>query len=266
MLRASDTPAIRDRIISERTPLPGLRKFPMYWVSESMGRLVSQQVEHMPDWSPSMCRPAPSGLMVFPIPSAHSMAMQSTVFTWMTLDSGDMEVVAYDSIGGLLAETIRVTLPADATLPLPEGEIIHPEGKNLIQKFRNAAKTIDHVQGSMTHIALQSMGCAWIMMQQPTLAGSKRVRGAKVPGRRAPKKPEIIQYITLRKIPTNAAVEHPSAHEGREYHVRWWVKGHWRQQAVGVGRKLRRPVYIAPHIKGPEGAPLKTERVHKWTR
>jgi hypothetical protein len=43
-----------------------------------------------------------------------------------------------------------------------------------------------------------------------------------------------------------------------EWTKRWIVKGHWRQQAVGEGRQFRRPVYIAPHIKGPEGLPLDT--------
>jgi hypothetical protein len=43
-----------------------------------------------------------------------------------------------------------------------------------------------------------------------------------------------------------------------EWTKRWIVKGHWRQQAYGEGRQLRRPVYIAPFIKGPEGLPLDT--------
>ena len=37
---------------------------------------------------------------------------------------------------------------------------------------------------------------------------------------------------------------------------RWVVRGHWRNQPWGPGRELRRPVYILPHIKGPDGAPL----------
>lgn len=48
----------------------------------------------------------------------------------------------------------------------------------------------------------------------------------------------------------------PTGESGREYHHRWVVRGHWRQQPWGPGRQLRRPVWILPHIKGPEGAPL----------
>jgi len=38
--------------------------------------------------------------------------------------------------------------------------------------------------------------------------------------------------------------------------VRYAVKGHWRHARVGPGRAARRWVYIAPHMRGPEGAPL----------
>lgn len=42
----------------------------------------------------------------------------------------------------------------------------------------------------------------------------------------------------------------------RTYHHRWVVRGHWRNQPWGQGRQLRRPMWILPHVKGPEGAPL----------
>lgn len=46
---------------------------------------------------------------------------------------------------------------------------------------------------------------------------------------------------------------------------RWIVRGHWRSQAYGPGRELRRRVYIAPHVKGPAGAPLlQREAVYRW--
>lgn len=51
----------------------------------------------------------------------------------------------------------------------------------------------------------------------------------------------------------------------REYQRRWIVDGHWRQQAYGPQWSQRRPVYIAPHIKGPEDKPLVTpEPVKVW--
>lgn len=49
---------------------------------------------------------------------------------------------------------------------------------------------------------------------------------------------------------------HAGSGEGHAYKHRWIVSGHWRSQPYGEGMKLRRPVYIAPHVKGPDGAPL----------
>lgn len=47
------------------------------------------------------------------------------------------------------------------------------------------------------------------------------------------------------------------------FHVRWVVRGHWRQQAVGPNHSEHKPVFIAPHVHGPQGAPLKTT-VYQW--
>jgi hypothetical protein len=53
------------------------------------------------------------------------------------------------------------------------------------------------------------------------------------------------------------------AGRGKVFHVRWVVRGHWRQQAVGPNHSEHKPVFIAPHVRGPQGAPLKTT-VYQW--
>ena len=40
----------------------------------------------------------------------------------------------------------------------------------------------------------------------------------------------------------------------RTFRVLWKVEPHWRQQAYGRGRSLRRPVPINEHVKGPPRA------------
>jgi hypothetical protein len=53
---------------------------------------------------------------------------------------------------------------------------------------------------------------------------------------------------------------------GREYSCRWVVRGHWRNQPWGPNRSLRRPTWVLPHVKGPDGAPLRGgERVNVAT-
>lgn len=42
-----------------------------------------------------------------------------------------------------------------------------------------------------------------------------------------------------------------------DWHCQWVVSGHWRQQPCGPGRVERRTRWVLPHLKGPEGKPLK---------
>lgn len=56
--------------------------------------------------------------------------------------------------------------------------------------------------------------------------------------------------------------EERHARAAREYHQRWLVRGHWRQQAHGPGRTQRRATWIDPYIKGPPEASL---ALPQWT-
>jgi hypothetical protein len=108
---------------------------------------------------------------------------------------------------------------------------------------------------------------ACLLMGQPTIATSRmhqldRLERANLRRRRLD--PQPVRIVRLRRAVNPDASEDASA---REYHHRWLVRGHWRQQAYGPGRVERKPIWIAPHIKGPEGAPLLTgEKVYAWVR
>jgi hypothetical protein len=68
--------------------------------------------------------------------------------------------------------------------------------------------------------------------------------------------PEVT-VINLRQAVYQGAGASRTQTGERTYHVRWPVRGHWRNQPYGPGRRYRRPTYIAPYIKGPGDAPLK---------
>jgi hypothetical protein len=63
-----------------------------------------------------------------------------------------------------------------------------------------------------------------------------------------------VRVVRLRRGESGDRVA--AGESGREYHHRWVVRGHWRQQPWGLRGSLRRPVWILPHVRGPEGAPL----------
>lgn len=111
------------------------------------------------------------------------------------------------------------------------------------------------------------VGAAWLLMQQPTVATRQTLTP---PPRRNQAvrvtPPPAVTLIDLRRSPHPTDPDHDPG-GGRAYTRRWWVTGHWRQQAVGPGRTQRRPTWIAPHVKGPADMPLiDPDRVTVWRR
>lgn len=115
---------------------------------------------------------------------------------------------------------------------------------------------------SVSHLA--TIKAAWLLMTQ-AIGTDERIkvgRPAAKRGGRMAKRPEV-RVISLRR-PTSSGGE-PG--DGREWHHRWIVRGHWRMQPWGPKRERVRPVWIAPHVKGPEGKPMiGGEKVYAWTK
>lgn len=111
---------------------------------------------------------------------------------------------------------------------------------------------------------LDMLRVTWLLMQQP-IAAHERVetyRAARKRLERAGHEPAAVRVIRLRR----AAHVGGGGDSEREYRHTWIVRGHWRQQWY-PSREVHRPVWIAPHVKGPEGAPLLGgEKVHAWVR
>ncbi|WP_075734819.1 hypothetical protein [Corynebacterium phocae] len=275
MLSPRDTPKVRDEIIQATRGQGWLRRAELYWASEDMSLLTHDQHTEMPAWTPSLCRPTASGLLILAEEPSALDALRSldrsvtelyVVFTWRTLEDGALEVTSYSYCPGVEVTLLyAVEIPADQTLPLDE-DMLEPTPQ--VEQLREALHGAPRLglTTSMGHDSAALLGCAWILMQTPTVADSQTVRQRARGGgtARSKQKFDTVQYITLRRLAQDTT-ETPG-HEGREYQHRWLVRGHWRQQRVGPGRKFRRPTYVAPHIKGPEGAPLKTERVNIWRR
>lgn len=79
-----------------------------------------------------------------------------------------------------------------------------------------------------------------------------------------------VHIVTLREAKPAQTPIDDTAEEREEswLTVRFLVRGHWRNQACGPRQSLRRPTWVAPYIKGPETAPIKTPKptVKVWRR
>lgn len=81
--------------------------------------------------------------------------------------------------------------------------------------------------------------------------------------------PPMVQVVALRKSERvdsgDAPVERQAS--AREYHCRWIVAGHPRNQPCGPGRKDKKLIWIEPHPAGPADKPLRTrEKVYAVIR
>ena len=72
-----------------------------------------------------------------------------------------------------------------------------------------------------------------------------------------------VRVVTLGARHAKAPGEGDAARHER--HHRWIVRGHWRNQWFPK-QKRHVPMWIAPHVKGPDGAPIleRQETVHAW--
>jgi hypothetical protein len=102
------------------------------------------------------------------------------------------------------------------------------------------------------------MACLWLLASQARVGEQTAVPVERSARRRSQRAgyPADVRLIDVRRQAA-AASDHD---DGEAHHVewshRWLVNPHWRQQAYGPGRSLRRPVFILPHVKGPADKPL----------
>ena len=107
-------------------------------------------------------------------------------------------------------------------------------------------------------------------MGQPAVTETRAITDTTAAPRLGGRAPEVapppaVTLIDIRR-PQRAPHDPSEATGERQYNRRWWVGGHWRQQACGPNHSQRKPIYVAPYIKGPEDKPLSSERVNVWRR
>jgi|GEM_PF-1525894 len=286
MISLLELPALRREIVATEQEYAGkfsdlmdehdrsLRKCGLWWASRDMTKLAIATAPEMPEWTPAIAAPEPTGFMWFSAPIGSTPDEPDPGFredgaqAESMLGAGQVTGVHWSlHEGRLLTLTLYgyCTDEQQRARSKPVARDIYEIG--IYQLHADMAFSADsHVfsqewAGEVVH----TLGAAWILMQQPTVATTRKAKGVGGGvGKKKPPKTSLVQVIELRRLAHKHSEE--KGHTTREYHTRWMVRGHWRQQRVGPGRKYVRPVYVAPYIKGPEDAPLKTDRVNAWRR
>lgn len=239
-----------------------------YWIAPEMVDLVLAAGKSMPgvNFTPDHL-PSPSGFAYFakdwfiegqsiaPVAASSPTGMHVIAISWSTTELANGEVGAFVCLHDDIS---RVRQPGDVHVPDPV-----PARYEEIPFGQLSPGAVE----SVTHGVLLSY---WILCQQRVASIS---RGHVDRGRRRRAErlglpldvEDGIRVVTLRRQAPSKT--EPSA-EGQhtEWSCRWVVDGHWRQQWYPSSEE-HRPVWIAPHVKGPDDAPLVLkDRVYRFVR
>lgn len=230
----------------------------LYFVSPEMTGLAVAAGRSLPDFNiEPEDMPSPKGFVVFGTPLDAGLSSPSfkeghtvgiSAISWSVMPHGGALWLSFYAS----RQDVINTLPLNIARDLAAGQrLIYLYGTEAAVELRMGDRKV--VTGSHVDLAVRAMRSAWLLMQQ-TLADCSEVQPSRASQKRirhANQEPAAVRVIELRR-------RNPSSSQGesdREYHHQWIVRGHWRQQ-WHPKREVHRPVWIAPHIKGPEGAPL----------
>lgn len=258
-------------ILIGRRPRPGdgatmqayerirLAEADLYFVSPEMTELAVAAGRSLPDFNiESEDIPSPSGFMVFGTPLDADIRAPFfkpgrtagiSAITWSVMPHGQALWLSFYAA----RSDVTNALSADMARDLVAGQqMIYMFGTEGACELRMGDREV--ATAPYFDLALRAMRSSWLLMQQPlaSCSDTEPNRASRKRLHRAGHEPAPVRVIELRRPKTATGVPGDSI---REYHHRWITRGHWRQQ-WHPKRQVHRPVWIAPHIKGPEGAPL----------
>jgi hypothetical protein len=257
----------------------------LFWVDAQMVALAKTAAESLPEFTlmPEDL-PAPFGFMVFGEPAYVSQDPESQRTTFI-------KAVAWGPLshpnlprGGVWASwysdrELNLGPANDGLISDEEKTLVRQGVPHLVYDLEDAypfsPDHLPHINPSTgeaskpfdldrNYLKSELLRVVWLLMQQPLAEATvlDPDRAAKKRLRRAGHEPKPVRVIELRR-PKGSS---DSGDSDREYQHQWIVRGHWRQH-WHPKRQVHRPVWIAPHIKGPEGAPLiGGEKVYAWKR
>jgi hypothetical protein len=221
----------------------GLDAAQLYWIDAEFTDLARHAARSLPATTVSATTaPTPHGLLAWAQPVGPGDDL--TAASW-TCGPDGIHVVCYRSIGTGLHTTALQRLREQVGWLIP-AHTTHLQPDQAVNADSPASTVI----------------AAWLLIGQKLaetapIPVEKTIRKAyQRGGRPAPE----VRLVRIRGSAAAATTRtaHPSGNRAsRDREHRWWVRGHWRNQPYGPGRTQRRLIYIDPHIRGPEGKPIK---------
>ena len=258
----------------------------MHYVSRSMCQMITEMSGSLPEWTVSQALPSDYGFLIF----------ERSVCDLMYVTDKDKEPVPLRGIfWHLRGDSVEIVTLTDSSSQLvvdnADGDSIFKIGLIYFHKsqIQGAGRVSTGVSGS-DHIVnftnfdrnrqfdkiISIVGATWLLMSQDSVIEDvetpvkMKQRSESPSGSRRKTVKDVIvheQSLIKRSASSRYMRDKDNKQTGREYSKQWWVSGHWRQQACGPKWSERKPVFIEPHIAGPEDKPLdEREEVTRWKK
>lgn len=238
--------------------------------AEPVGRYVPTKVPNVQD----------THVQVVAVSWGPSQLMQTGAGVWMTFwsftDTEGTARMLQHTAGWSYSRAYEHVRQNTATLTW-DNEVLMRYGSDRIaiatedssyNELRGTTARIDPEQGweqvrGTTAEWSQITRAAWLLITQPGVTDVDDLAQSRAMRRRAERSGYKASPVRVVRVRDHANTpERAGNAEERTYHVRWTVRGHWRNQWY-PSRGEHRPVWINPHIKGPRDAPLQSgETVH----
>lgn len=243
----------------------------LVWVDKTLCSMVEETAPTVPEWSPAAVLPAPDGVMLFDTPVAPLVWIDEDEALPATCDG-----VAWDTRGDVvhLQFLTRLREHRDRLSPL---RMNSPVVVSIAVTFpttavMGAGLELRGDQGPVVadagEAALAAVGACWLLMGQESVVEDTEtvIRRTRRPGHGNATITAPLVTVSERRL-RRQRKQGGDGESGRTATTRWWVRGHWRQQPHGPGRKLRKPVFIEPHTAGAADAPVvNRRRVERWRK
>lgn len=242
----------------------------LFWVSQDMAALAMHSGGQLAAarWA-TADRPAPCGLLFWQDGighiDGHGVQVPVEACVWGPFEGGMLLwlLMSRARLSAEIAEIGRYQLVEEQIPPL-----IPVYGTTL--PVTDEPVSFAELDPELPQSVVGALAAAWLLMQQPLIIDRTRERPDKGTARAIARDGLPIPDVTvvdLRRQYTPQDQDPGDETGGRHFRHRWVVSGHWRNQAYGPERALRRQTWVPAHIKGPEGAPLlATEKVNVWRR
>ncbi len=270
VVRATADRAVAQELYGVNTEaLEGAEVATLYWATSGQTRLAASAAVSLPAWSARQALPCPNGLILFEesvgsvrvdVQAADSPRVDVDGMLWRTREDDFLVVYLLSRYSGA-GELRRARGVGEGKATVWPVTWLMCE-LSLVESPRERKSEEDSF--------LDLIGALWLLIGQDRVSTTETVETSKRRPRRRGSSSTGAEDEFERVVVVDLHRAQPAPVEVGDraqptYRHRWWVEGHWRQQACGPNMSERRPIFIFPHVKGPPDRPFKTdaERVYR---